>query len=200
MGIKALRKNWFSIFTTGTSLDGDATTMLKGIPILFFLISALRFLLTDAFGMDMIAETLDLQITLITGTEKEKRISNMMLLLRSHFRIVGGLSSAYGNANSKRRIKKTLDEKLAPLLFWTIKILTAYPVNIIAPAVSEDTRNSLKKPPEIMPLYRKRSRRPWCSRAKSHQIPILNLLIIHRKIKLFKGWVQIPFWVWTLNR
>jgi hypothetical protein len=44
-------------------------------------------------------------------------------------------------------------------LFEANRMLAAYPADINAPTASEDTRNLLKKPPEIKLLYRNRNRR-----------------------------------------
>ena len=72
---------------------------VKGYHDFVFLDKHIAIFVMGAFGMDTIAETLALQITLITGTGKGKRTRSMMLPLHSLFRIAVGLSSAYGNAN-----------------------------------------------------------------------------------------------------
>lgn len=72
---------------------------VKGHPDFVFLDKHIAIFVDGCFWHGTIAETRDLQKMQNTGTEKGKRISNMMSLSLSLFRIVVGSLSAYGNAN-----------------------------------------------------------------------------------------------------
>ncbi len=72
---------------------------VKGHPDFVFLDRRIAIFVDGCFGTGTTAETLAQLKTLIIGAKKEKRILNMIRLLRSSLKEGAGRLSAYGNAN-----------------------------------------------------------------------------------------------------